>query len=98
MEYYLHTHVPRVDEASGTALKAIAVDQGICGRGPGSSSDYAAIGPMYFDSVDAYRMLLDHMQTGPAKAGPSACPYSYAAYSFLTLMFLFSFFACHRSY
>jgi uncharacterized protein (TIGR02118 family) len=36
-------------------LKGIAVDQGICGREPDSSPDYAAMGHMYFDSVDAYR-------------------------------------------
>ena len=70
MEYYLHTHVPMVDEASGKALKGIAVDQGICGREPDSSPDYAAIGHMYFDSVDAYRNAFGPHAVEPSKAGP----------------------------
>jgi hypothetical protein len=59
-----------VDEASGTALKGIAVDQGICGREPDSSPDYAAIGHMYFDSVDAYRNAFGPHAVEPSKAGP----------------------------
>jgi uncharacterized protein (TIGR02118 family) len=39
----------------GTALKGVAVEQGIAGGMPGSPAPYLAIGQLQFDSVEAFQ-------------------------------------------
>jgi len=53
--YYCKTHIPLVQRLLGTALKGVAVEQGIAGGTPGSPAPYLAIGQLQFDSVEAFQ-------------------------------------------
>jgi uncharacterized protein (TIGR02118 family) len=55
MAYYTSKHMPMVQAKCGKACKRIEVDQGLAGGAPGSAPTYAAIGHLYFDSVDAFQ-------------------------------------------
>jgi uncharacterized protein (TIGR02118 family) len=55
MGYYCETHVPMVREKLGNACKGIAVEEGLAGGEPGSAATYAAMGHLYFDTVDAFQ-------------------------------------------
>ena len=49
MDYYCKKHMPLVQQTLGTALKGIAVDQGI-GQ-PGSPAPFLAMGHLMFESM-----------------------------------------------
>ena len=53
--YYCKTHIPLVQRLLGTALKGVAVEQGIAGGTPSSAAPYLAIGQLQFDSVEAFQ-------------------------------------------
>jgi uncharacterized protein (TIGR02118 family) len=55
IDYYCNRHMPMVKERLGAALKRMAVEQGIAGGTPGSKPPYAAIGHLYFDSVETFQ-------------------------------------------
>jgi len=55
IDYYCNKHVPMVQELMGSTLKAGAVEHGISGAEPGSAPIYAAMGHLYFDSVEAFQ-------------------------------------------
>ena len=55
MDYYCNRHIPMVQEMLGSALKGVAVEQGLGGAEPGSSAAYAAMGHLLFDSVEAFQ-------------------------------------------
>ena len=55
MDYYCNKHIPMVQEILGDDLKGAAVEQGLSGAEPGSSPAYAAIGHLYFDSLEAFQ-------------------------------------------
>ena len=55
MKYYCENHVPMVQQKLGAACKGVAVEQGISGTAPGSRAAYAAMGHLYFDSVEAFQ-------------------------------------------
>ena len=55
MEYYCKSHIPMVQEKLGTALKGVAVEQGLGGGQPGSQATYVAMGHLLFDSVEAFQ-------------------------------------------
>jgi uncharacterized protein (TIGR02118 family) len=55
IDYYCNRHMPTVKARLGDALKQMAVDHGIAGGAPGSAPPYAAIGHLYFDSVEAFQ-------------------------------------------
>lgn len=55
MAYYCQTHIRLVRRLVGTALKGVAVEQGIAGGTPGSPAPYLAIGQLQFDSVEAFQ-------------------------------------------
>jgi uncharacterized protein (TIGR02118 family) len=55
MDYYCKSHMPMVQQKLGAACKSIAVEQGLGGAAPGSPPTYAAMGHLYFDSVDAFQ-------------------------------------------
>ena len=55
MDYYCNSHIPMVREKLGAALKNVAVDGGLGGGAPDSPPPYAAIGHLYFDSVDDFQ-------------------------------------------
>ena len=55
MEYYCNNHIPMVRDKLGAALKNVAVDGGLGGGSPDSPPLYAAMGHLYFDSVDDFQ-------------------------------------------
>jgi uncharacterized protein (TIGR02118 family) len=55
MGYYLDTHMPMVREKLGEACKGAAVEEGLAGGQPGSPATYAAMGHLYFETVDAFQ-------------------------------------------
>lgn len=55
MDYYCNKHVPMVGELLGEAVKGAAVEQGISGATPDSPPTYAAIGNLYFSSVESFQ-------------------------------------------
>lgn len=55
MAYYLDKHMPMVRAKLGPACKSAAVEQGLAGAAPGSAPAYAAIGHLYFDSVESFQ-------------------------------------------
>ena len=60
MDYYCNTHIPLVQNKLGTAVKGVAVEQGLSGAAPGSRATYVALGHLLFDSVEAF-----HAAFGP---------------------------------
>ena len=54
MAYYLHTHRPLAHAVFGDSLKRFDIDKGLSGPFPGSEPPYAAIGHLYFESVEAF--------------------------------------------
>ncbi len=55
MDYYCNSHMPMVQEKLGTALKNVAVEGGLGGGAPDSPPPYAAMGHLYFDSVEDFQ-------------------------------------------
>ncbi len=55
MEYYVAQHMPMVQHKLGAACKRMAVDEGIAGGMPAAPATYAAMGHLYFDSLDAFQ-------------------------------------------
>jgi uncharacterized protein (TIGR02118 family) len=55
MDYYCKSHMPMVASKLGSALKSMAVEQGLGGGAPGAPPTYAAIGNLYFDSVAEFQ-------------------------------------------
>jgi uncharacterized protein (TIGR02118 family) len=54
MDYYCATHMPLAQKLLAPAIKGIAVELGICGNTPDSPPTYAAMGHLFFDSVEAF--------------------------------------------
>ena len=54
MAYYLNSHMPMVGRKLGTALKRMAIDEGLGGATPGSQAAYVAMCHLYFDSVEDF--------------------------------------------
>lgn len=54
MDYYLESHIPLVRKLLGAACTNVAVDQGIAGGTPGSKAPYAAIGHLFFDTIEDF--------------------------------------------
>ena len=55
MKYYTSRHMPMVQTKLGKACKRIEVDQGVAGGAPASPPTYAAIGHLFFDTVEAFQ-------------------------------------------
>ena len=55
MEYYVNKHMPMIQRKLGASLKGVAVEQGLCGAGPGSPATYIAMGHLYFDSLEEFQ-------------------------------------------
>lgn len=55
MDYYCNSHIPMVQELVGAALKSVAVEGGLGGGAPDSPPPYAAMGHLYFDSVEDFQ-------------------------------------------
>ena len=55
IDYYCNKHMPMLQQKLGTALRKIAVEQGLAGGEPGAPPTYLAFGHLYFDSVEAFQ-------------------------------------------
>ena len=55
IDYYCKSHMPMVGQKLGAACKSMAVEQGLAGGAPGAPPTYAAMGHLYFDSVEAFQ-------------------------------------------
>lgn len=54
MDYYCHKHVPMVAGLLGDAVKAATVEKGLAGGAPNTKATYAAMGNLYFSSVEEF--------------------------------------------
>lgn len=54
MDYYCNTHLPMVSELLGDSLLGYTVEKGIGSAAPGSEAPFAAIGSIYFHTVDDF--------------------------------------------
>jgi uncharacterized protein (TIGR02118 family) len=54
MAYYLNSHMPMVGRKLGSALKGMAIDEGLGGMPPGSPSHYLGMCHLLFDSVEDF--------------------------------------------
>ena len=55
IEYYCNSHIPRVVELLGEAVKGKAVDFGLAGGAPGEAAPFIAMGHLVFESVEAFQ-------------------------------------------
>jgi uncharacterized protein (TIGR02118 family) len=55
IDYYTNSHMPMVQRKLGAACTRIAVERGMEGGAPGTKPTFAAMGHLYFDSVDNFR-------------------------------------------
>lgn len=53
-DYYLHRHMPLVQERMGAALLGWGVERGLRGVEPGSPPEYVAVGRLHCASVEAF--------------------------------------------
>lgn len=54
MAYYLGTHMPLVKQKLGSALKGMAVEEGLSGSDAGTPPAYLAMGHLVFESAEAF--------------------------------------------
>jgi len=54
MDYYCNNHVPMVGGLLGDAVKSATVEKGIVGGAPNSPATYAAMGNLYFNSMEEF--------------------------------------------
>ncbi|MCM8568598.1 EthD family reductase [Gramella jeungdoensis] len=54
MDYYCNKHVPMVGKLLGDSVKAATVEKGLTGGGPESPALFAAMGNLYFDSMEEF--------------------------------------------
>lgn len=55
MDYYCNQHVPMVGGLLGDSVKAATVEKGLGGGAPGSEAEYAAMGNLYFESMESFQ-------------------------------------------
>lgn len=55
MEYYCSKHIPLVGGLLGDAVKAATVEKGLGGGAPDSTATYAAMGNLYFDTIESFQ-------------------------------------------
>ena len=55
MDYYCNKHIPMVAGLLGDAVKGASVEQGIGSGEPGAPAPFAAMGNIYFDSVEDFQ-------------------------------------------
>ncbi len=55
MDYYCNSHMPMVQGKMGDACLQVAVEEGLGGGAPGAPAAYAAMGHLYFESVESFQ-------------------------------------------
>jgi uncharacterized protein (TIGR02118 family) len=64
VNYYRDTHIPMIERAVGTPLKAVEIEQGLAGGAPGTPPPYVCAAHMYFDSVESFQQsFMPHAAT-----------------------------------
>ena len=55
MQYYLHSHMPMVTSALGTACLKAEVEKGVAGGTPGAEAPFVAVANLYFESLESFQ-------------------------------------------
>jgi uncharacterized protein (TIGR02118 family) len=55
MDYYCNKHIPMVAGLLGDAVKGATVESGLGSAAPGLTAPYAAMGNMYFESMESFQ-------------------------------------------
>jgi uncharacterized protein (TIGR02118 family) len=55
MDYYCNKHIPMVAGLLGDAVKGATVESGLGSAALGSTAPYAAMGNMYFESMESFQ-------------------------------------------
>ena len=55
IDYYCNQHVQLVGGLLGDAVKGATVEKGLGGAAPGSQATYAAMGNLYFESIESFQ-------------------------------------------
>jgi uncharacterized protein (TIGR02118 family) len=55
MDYYCNQHVALLGSLLGDAVKGATVEKGLGGGSPGAPATYAAMGNLYFESMDSFQ-------------------------------------------
>ena len=55
MDYYCNQHVAMVGGLLGDAVKSATVEKGLGGGAPDSAATFAAMGNLYFESMDSFQ-------------------------------------------
>ncbi len=55
MDYYCNKHVPMVGSLLGDAVIGATVEKGLGGAEPGSKPTYAAMGNLYFETMESFQ-------------------------------------------
>ncbi len=55
MDYYCNKHFTMLNDLLGDAILSSAVEKGLGGGAPGSEATYAAIGNLYFASIESFQ-------------------------------------------
>lgn len=64
MDYYCNKHMPMVAGLLGDAIKGATIEKGLAGGSPDAPAPYAAMGNLYFDTVQAFENSMGpHMDT-----------------------------------
>jgi uncharacterized protein (TIGR02118 family) len=59
-DYYAHHHMPMVLQKLETfGMVRYEIDKGLAGGAPGSEAPFAAIGRLYFDTVEEFQKGMD---------------------------------------
>jgi uncharacterized protein (TIGR02118 family) len=61
MDYYCNQHVALLGSLLGDAVKGATVEKGLGGGSPGAPATYAAMGNLYFESMDHFKIPLAQM-------------------------------------
>jgi uncharacterized protein (TIGR02118 family) len=55
MDYYCNKHVPMVATLLGSSVKGATVEKGLGGGAPDSQAPYAAMGNLYFETMQEFQ-------------------------------------------
>ena len=55
MDYYCNQHVALLVELLGDSIKGATIEKGLGGGAPGSTATFAAMGNLYFSSMDSFQ-------------------------------------------
>ena len=55
MDYYCNKHVPMVGELLGESVAGATVEKGLGGGAPDSEAPYAAMGNLYFSTMESFQ-------------------------------------------